>query len=323
MKRVLVLMLKVFGFAVAGVVVLVLGFIGYLKVTKPVVKPASAEKVEATPERLARGKYLFHSVANCAGCHSEHEWTYGFPVKADTLGSGDCWDKRLGYEMPMCASNLTPDKKTGLGEWTDGEILRALREGVDRKGNALALAMPYPRFHEMGDEDARAVVAYVRTLAPIEKARPHPQWGFPEDLFIRSMPKPEEGPVAVPSKANKVAYGRYLAQLGNCAECHGEDYAGGEVRIGPSGPEAPANLTPDPKTGLTASREEFIGRFKAYANLAPSAGGEVRAQMPWVAFSGMEEEDLGALYDYLRTLPPVSRQVEKFPKPDAAAAQKG
>jgi len=307
MKRLWVWGLRGVGFAGATLGLLTVGYASYLRLAKPSVRRPSPEKVEATAERVARGKYLFRHVANCAGCHSEHVFVYGFPVKPGTEGSGDCWDARLGYEAPLCASNLTSEPKTGLGQWTDGEILRALREGVNALGQALALAMPYPRFRNLGDEDARAVLAYVRSLQPVEKVRPRPTWGVLEDLFLRTAPMPLEGPVPTPSRADALAYGKYLVQLAQCAECHGEDLGGGEARLGPSGPEVPGNLTPAPATGLSVSREAFIGRFKAFENLVPAPDADVRVHMPWVAFSGMEEEDLGLIYDYLRTLPPVTR----------------
>src|SRR4029079_11664804 len=97
--------------------------------------PPSAEKMEPTPERLARGRYLGEHVADCAGCHSDHLTTYGFPVKPGTEGRGrQLVDKKILFPGVVAAQMTTPDPADGLGNWTDGEILRALREGVDRNG---------------------------------------------------------------------------------------------------------------------------------------------------------------------------------------------
>ena len=90
------------------------------------VRPASAEKVAATPKLLARGAYLADHVLNCMHCHSEGDPNvWGMPPRAGTAGTGgNCWDPSGGFPGHVCASNLTPDPDTGLGRWTDGEILR-------------------------------------------------------------------------------------------------------------------------------------------------------------------------------------------------------
>ncbi|HET7435508.1 MAG TPA: cytochrome C, partial [Thermoanaerobaculia bacterium] len=218
---------------------------------------------------------------------------------------------------------------TGLGQWTDGEILRAMREGVDRNGNALFPIMPYQHLSRMSDEDAQSVVAYLRTLAPIRHAVPARQLQPPVNFIVKFIPKPLSGPVAEPDRHNSVAYGEYLTRIGGCYECHTphEDkggviaekaFAGGWEMHGPWGRNITANLTPHPETFVgRASKAEFIGRFRAYTNMtaatAPATPQGRNTIMPWLAFSHMTDDDLGAIYDYLRTLKPVENKVNSFP----------
>src|SRR5512135_127846 len=142
---------------VCALAVLVGAAIVYLAVKRPAQRPASAEKIEATPARLARGEYLALHVVDCLLCHSDVRFErFGLPRVPGTEGKGGFgFGRSFGVPGVVYARNITPDPETGLGRWTDGEILRAIREGVDRNGNALFPMMPYASYHEMADEDAR------------------------------------------------------------------------------------------------------------------------------------------------------------------------
>jgi cytochrome c553 len=124
-----------------------------------------------------------------------------------------------------------------------------------------------------------------------------------------------------------VAYGRYLSMIASCADCHtpaekgepvpGMDYAGGFEFKFPGGTVRSLNITPDPETGIGIwTKEDFVARFKAFADSAsqnvPVTMNEFNTPMPWIMYAGMSDEDLGAIYTYLRTLKPVKNQVEKF-----------
>ncbi|HWW63010.1 MAG TPA: cytochrome c, partial [Thermoanaerobaculia bacterium] len=163
--------LKVVGILLLVVVAVAVCAIAWLALRRPAQRPASTEKIEATPERLARGKYLAHHVTDCFGCHSDHIDAFGFPPKPGTEGQGGMsFSKADGFPGFLAVRNITPDPETGIGNWTDGEILRAIREGVDREGKALFPMMPYGGYKELGDEDAKAIVAYLRTIKPIRHA---------------------------------------------------------------------------------------------------------------------------------------------------------
>jgi mono/diheme cytochrome c family protein len=325
------ILLKLLGIASLVVVAAVT----WLVLRKPAQRPVTSLRIEATPERLARGKYLVENVSDCLGCHSDHLTTYGFPIKPGTEGQGGfAFDKKLGVPGVVAAQNITSDPETGLGKWSDDEILRAMREGVDRNGDALFPMMPYKHLRAMSDEDAKSVVAYIRTLKPIRNQTPKKKIDFPVNLIIKFEPKPVTEPVSAPDpKKDHIGYGRYLAKMGGCLECHTPHndkqqldetrlFAGGWEMRGPWGRVITANLTPHPDSYIgRATREEFIGRFRAFAALdatnAPVAQKGRNTVMPWLAFSKMTDEDLGAIYDYLKTLQPVANKVNMFP--DAAS----
>src|SRR5499427_5712691 len=314
------------------VLVVVAGLgVAWLALRRPAQRPPSAEKIEATPERLARGEYLVERVSDCFGCHSDHHWDrFAIPVKSGTKGQGGYpFDAKLGVPGLVQAQNITQDKETGLGDWTDGEILRALRKGVNRKGEALFPMMPYEAFHEMSDEDAKSVVVFLRTVPPVRNPVAPRHLDFPVNLLIKFAPKPLTGPVAGPDRKDTVAYGKYLAEIGGCYGCHtprddkgnfipGSDYSGGWVMVGPWGKVVSANITPHPDNYLgRASRDEFIGRFKSFETLgganAPVAPPGRNTVMPWSVLAGLTPEDLGAIYDYLKTLKPIQKKINSFP----------
>lgn len=322
--------LKVVGGIALLIVAFVIGVVSWLTVRKPASRAASAEKVEATPARLARGEYLVEHVSDCLGCHSDHVVKFGFPVKPGSEGEGGfVFDKKLGFPGVVAAQNITADPQFGLGKWTDGEIMRAFREGVDRNGDALFPMMPYQHLRNMSDEDAKSVVVYLRTLKPINKGVPAKHIDFPVNLFVKFAPKPLDGPVPAPDPKDHIAYGGYLARIGGCIECHSPHddknaiiadklFSGGWQMIGPWGRNITPNLTPHPDAYVgRATREEFIGRFKAFASMdamnAPVPAPGRNTIMPWLAFSKMSDEDLGALYDYFKSLKPIANNVNPFP----------
>ena len=323
--------LKVLGWIVAAIVVAAGGLLAWLALRSPDRRPASAEKVEATPERLARGTYLVHHVADCIACHSDfHGDRFAIPIKAGTEGQGGfAFDKKLGVPGVVQAQNITPDRETGLGDWTDGEILRAMREGVDRKGKALFPMMPYKYFHEMSDEDARSILVYLRQIPPIHHVTAPREIDFPVNLLIKFAPKPVTAPVATPDPKDTLAYGKYLVTIAGCRECHtphddkgqaidGLDFSGGWDMLGPWGRVITANITPDPDNYMgQASRDEFIARFKSFEGMdgenAPVAPPGKNTLMAWPRYAGMTREDLGAIYDYLKTVKPIKKKINPFP----------
>jgi len=314
------------GLGLAALVVLSL--LLYMSTASPDSRPAPSAKIESTEQRRKRGDYLVKHVVACLGCHSKRDWNlFGAPVVGHPGSGGSCFNERWGMPGRVCPPNITPDKSSGLGAWTDGEVMRAIREGVDRHGDALFPLMPYRAYRTLSDEDTRAIVAYLRSLkrrsAEVEKS----DIDFLASFFITLGPAPLAGPVSAPPPGETAAYGEYLATVAGCKDCHtptdsdhrplpGQEFAGGRVFKSPFGEVRAPNLTPH-ATGLGSwNKQTFIARFQAFAE--KSAAVEVHpgknTPMPWLEYAGMTPEDLGAIFAYLKKLPPVDHRVEVRPR---------
>jgi mono/diheme cytochrome c family protein len=288
-------------------------------------RAATPEAFQAprTPERLARGEYLSRHVVGCSDCHGERDWTkYSAPQMREREGHGG-----MAFKLDvgtLYASNLTPAK---LESWTDGEVLRAMTDGVSKDGRPLFPLMPYENLRHMSREDAEAVIAFIRTWKPAAHEVPPTQLNFPVNLIVRTIPSPAPPlPEKAPDPSNRVEYGKYLTTIASCGDCHtkmekgakveGMHYAGGmrfEMRSG--GEIYSANITPDPETGIGRWTEaQFVDRFKSIANAPEESlalNGRKNTEMPWRDYGGMTTEDLSAIYTYLRTLTPVRHAVPR------------
>ena len=330
-KRILLtLLLVIVGLAAGG--------LAYLYFRKPAMALPAAIKVEMTPERIARGRVLFQTIADCDGCHSERDFTrVGGPVVTSGRGRGTVLSSIMnGLPGTVVAPNITPDPETGIGSWTDGEKIRAIRDGVDRDDRALFPMMPYSGYRNMSDEDVQSVVAYLNSLPPIRNPLPRTKLNFPVNLFIKSVPQPA-GVVPAADRSDKAKYGQYLVAIGGCADCHTptrkgqpipeKELAGGQVFATTMGTVVSANITPDIETGIGKWSEEFFLKkfydYKEYAaGGAPKAAGpEAFTLMPWLGFSQLPPEDLAAVYAWLRTAKPVHNSVETHPGAPKKTAQ--
>ena len=314
--------------------------LAYLFLRKPAQAPPSSIRVAMTPERIARGKYIFESMADCGGCHSQRDFTrVGGPEVPSGRGRGNILSDMV-KELPgtVVASNITPDVETGIGRWTDGEKIRAIREGVSRDGRALFPMMPYQGFRRMGDEDVQALVAFLNSLPPVRNPLPKTKLIFPVSLLIKSAPQPVNS-VPPPDRSNKVKFGEYLVAVGGCIACHtvlekgqpvsGRFLAGGRRFETSFGDVVTPNLTPEADTGTGKWSEEFfLQKFKDYKEYAENGapvmtGPESFTLMPWLAFARAMPEDLSAIYAYLRTVPAVRNAVETHPGlPNQASAMR-
>jgi mono/diheme cytochrome c family protein len=316
---------RILGCLLAAVLVLAGGAVTYLYARKPAMAPAANVKIERTPERLARGEYLYR-LADCDGCHSDRDYgRFGGPVNAGGIAAGQVFPREAGLPGSVTAPNLTPDVETGIGSWSDGEKVRAIREGVDRDGRTLFPMMPYGAFRKMSDEDVYSLVAYLGTLPAVKRAHPQTQLDFPVGLMIKSAPKPA-GSVPNPDLSEKVKKGEYLVNIAGCQGCHTPSLAGGEKFAGPGTAVFSANISPDPSTGIGRwSEQDFVNKFAQYRDYAehgsPKVGPESFTIMPWLNFCQLPEDDLRAMYAYLRTLPPVSKAVETHPGFDPKVKQ--
>ena len=298
--------------------------IGWRPFIGPRARPLTARKFESTPERLARGEYLVNHVTDCMSCHAEHDWTaHDAPTLLGTLGAGQDISLLKGLPGQVVAPNITPDLETGAGTWSDDQFGRAIREGVGHDGRALFPFMPYQAFRSLSDEDLASVIVYLRSLPPIRKQRPPTQLIFPVSYLIRSAPQPLDAPVPEPDLSTPEKRGKYLVTIAGCAGCHtpqdahgqplpGMDFAGGFILDGPWGRVASANITPDP-SGIPYYD---VGMFTEVMRTGFVGGARKLNQiMPWHAFRGMTDEDLAAIFAYLKTVKPVSHHVENTEPP--------
>jgi mono/diheme cytochrome c family protein len=190
----------------------------YVLSAYPAVAAAEPIRIASTPERIARGKYLFDHVTVCVDCHSTRDFTrYAGPVVSGTHGKGgEAFTREMDMPGNFYARNITP---AALADWTDGEIVRALTAGVNKQGDALFPLMPYLNYGALDREDIEAIVAYMRTLTPIVNHVPARQLDFPMHLIIRTMPQ-QASFAGRPAPTDRVAYGAYLARMASCADCH-------------------------------------------------------------------------------------------------------
>jgi mono/diheme cytochrome c family protein len=319
---------KILSFLIGGVAVLIAAFLIYFNSSYPKVDAPSAEKVEITPARLERGKYLAHHVTVCMDCHSTRDWTkLSGPPLPGTLGrGGDKFDKETaGIPGILYAKNITP---AGIGRYSDGELMRTITNGVTKEGKAIFPLMPYIGYNHLTKEDLYSIVAYIRSLKPIKNDVPEGSLDFPLNLIVKTIPPKSFVPSPEPNRNNSTEYGKYLVTVAGCFDCHTQQikgkfqmhkaFGGGFEFTFPAGVVRSANISPDDISGIGKwTKEQFVSRFKvmdADSNQIVSVNSmkEFNTPMPWTMYAGMTREDLGAVYDYLKTVRPVKNPVVKF-----------
>src|ERR1700730_2228139 len=307
------------GMAITLAVLLVVAIsltIGWRPFVGPRARPLTSRQFERTAQRLERGRYLFAASTGCTGCHSLHDWnTHGGPivVGGEAFGHVTSFNNLPGR---IVASNITPDPETGAANWTDDQLARAIREGIGHDGRALFPMMPYENLRHMSDEDLASLVVYIRSLPAVRQELPATEIIFPVKYLIRAVPQPVTEPVSSPDRTDPVKWGHYLVTISSCGECHtprirgalvpGLEYGGGLRLEGPWGGAAAANITPD-ATG--------IGYYDEALFVQAMRTGFVKAKklnsiMPFVEFKDLTDEDLKAMFAYLRTLKPVKHRVD-------------
>ncbi|HVI09195.1 MAG TPA: c-type cytochrome [Candidatus Binatia bacterium] len=284
------------------------------------------ETIPRTPERLARGKYLVEGLAQCTFCHSEFDFRPrpAHPVEGKRGGGNVFAAAEIGLPEPnlVVAPNISSDPEYGAGNWKDRDFVRALRQGIGHDGRALFPMMPYQYFRALSDEDLASVIVYERSLAPVHIGRP--KTVLTDEVKKTFQPLPAVAHVPEPDKSDRVAYGKYLVTVGHCDGCHspedeqgnnlpGLDFSGGVAMDGYWGPNpkqlirvASLNLTPDPSG---------IGYFDEAMFIQVIRTGKVKARplaniMPWAYFRNLTDDDLKAIFAYLRTLKPVHHRVD-------------
>jgi mono/diheme cytochrome c family protein len=295
--------------------------IGWRPFIGPRSRALTDRKFEATPERLIRGAYLAEHVAVCTYCHTpQEEGPNGPEVVPPKKGGGQVFPIP-GLPGTLVAPNITADRETGIGNFTDDQLARAIREGISHDGQTLFPMMPYSHYRRMSDEDVASVVVYLRTLPPLRNPLPRTDIHFPVKYLIRGVPQPVTETVQA-DLSTPVSRGEYLVNLSVCSECHTPrkrgrpdatmKFAGGQS-FDPSGKIVSPNITPD-ATGIGNYTEELFVKAMRTGYIGKR---QLSTVMPWQFYSGQTDEDLKAMYAYLRTVPPVSHRVDNNQSPTA------
>ncbi len=265
--------------------------------------PAQAEKP------LERGTYLMKGIVACGNCHTAK----GGPMAKHELAGG--FNMKEG-PIDAMTPNLTPDKETGIGNWSDAQLMVAIREGKRPDGSLIGPPMPYDLYRGLSDKDTRAIIAYLRNLKPVRNATR-------KSIYKMPLPPaygPPVGSIPDVPRTDKVKYGEYLAgPLGHCMECHTpmtkppmRDYknmmgAGGFVFHGPWGESVAANITPDNETGIGKWTDAQIK--KAITDGVRADGTKLRPPMAFAYYKNISDDDLNAIVAYLRSLKPIKNEV--------------
>jgi mono/diheme cytochrome c family protein len=269
-------------------IVTVVAVIGLVKVYGPRGNSVPDFAVAGTAEQITRGEYIASFA--CAGCHGrEPEWDLPLVGGADVAAE-------IGMPIgTVIIANLTPAGR--IDDWTDGELARAIREGVDPDGRVLPIMAMMP-FENLSKEDLASVIAYVRSQPAAGEATPSTRLSllgvtligagaFP----IRSTPDADYW-IDAPPRAATVEYGKYLVDFNECHLCHGEALTG-----------EPATFLAPPGADLRIvkgwSEDEFKNTLRT--GITPY-GMTLDDEMPWDVYARMDDVELKAIWRYLQTI---------------------
>ena len=266
---------------------------------------ATATTVQAQAP-VERGKYLVNTIMTCQNCHTP-KGERGAPIYERDLSSGLSWDEP---PFKVTASNITQDKETGIGSWTDEQIKTALRKGQRPNGVHLAAIMPSDFYEILTDNDLNAIVAYLRTVKPVKQTYPDPIYKI---ALPRHILPGAERPFTEADMADKVKKGFYLATIGHCFECHtpmgpkGREF---ETRYGAGGFDFPGPWGKSTSRNITSHKEKGIGAWtdaeikRAITDGISRDGSRLKPPMGYEFYKNMTNDDLDAIVAYLRTVPP-------------------
>jgi mono/diheme cytochrome c family protein len=277
---------------------------------------AQAQAQAPTQKALvARGAYLVKAIVACDDCHTSKDEHYT-PRKNLAFAGGEEFDSPV---FTAYSRNITPDVNTGIGTWTDEQIMRAIRQGITREGDIIGPPMPIENFNTMADDDAKALVAYLHTLKPIRHENTPSVYKIP----LKAAPPPQVQ--SAPPRTDKLAYGGYIVNsLAHCMECHTPPGPDPEHHRGAGGfpfPIKPGvvvrsmNITPDKETGIGNWTDAEIRR--AITRGKDKNGKQLVPIMPYGHFTNMTRQDVDDVIAYLRTIPPVHNAVPPNPTPKA------
>ena len=278
---------------------------------------ATALAQSAGTDAVAKGQYIFALAGGCA-CHTVPKGTLNAGGRAFPIPFGTAY-----------STNITQDKETGLGNWTDQQIRDALVKGIRRDGTHIIPVMPYEAYSGMAQEDLKDLIAYLKTLKPVKKPTPELKSKVPftrsigVPVFLQFFGRFSSAPVQAPKTG--IERGRYLVEhVSLCGDCHTPRnfigvpnrsmyLAGAGEKIGPLGQAVP-NITPDKETGIGDWKREDIAELlisgtKPDLDNVQGLMYEVIQGTPH-GFKDMKREDALAIADYLKSIPPIKNKIK-------------
>jgi cytochrome c2/mono/diheme cytochrome c family protein len=314
-------LIKILGIILLLIVVVIAGgatFISVRGVPKYEAKVPDIPKVEVTPERVARGETIASML--CRNCH--------FNPQTNKLTGREL--KEAPDFGIIYSKNITQDAESGIGKWTDAQIIYFIRTGIHPLTGQYV--PPYMvKLAHIADEDLRSVVAYLRSDRPEVQADPsvHPPTEpsfltkFLCTVAFKPFPFPEKE-ITRPDTTNKVEWGKYIAlyQI-ECFSCHSANFktdnflepeksegfmgGGNELTMEDGKPIKTLNLTSDEETGIGKwTEEDFVKALKT--GIVPSGPALRQPMMP---FYQLTDEEAKAIYAYLKTVPKLSHKVDR------------
>ena len=259
---------------------------------------------QSKPDLVKRGDYLVNGILTCGNCHTPKGPKGDIMEKA--FSGGLSWDEP---PFKVTAPNITQDKETGIGKWSDADIKKVLRKGIKPDGTPVAMVMPSGFYEIMTDRDLDAVVAYLRTLKPIRNTVPDPVYKIPQG---HPVPPGGDRKFTEAMLKDKVKHGFYLATIAHCMECHtpmgprGREFAnrlgaGGFEFPGPWGVSVSRNITRSKTRGIGAWTDAEIKR--AITAGESRDGSKLKPPMAFHSYATMTPDDLDAIVAWLRTVP--------------------
>jgi mono/diheme cytochrome c family protein len=266
---------------------------------------ATISTAQAQSDLVKRGDYLVNTIMTCGNCHTPK----GPPATVagkDFSGGSQTWDEA---PFKVKGTNITQDKETGIGAWSDADIKKLLRTGVRPNGVQIAEIMPTAFYGIVTDNDMDAIVAYLRTLKPVANKVPDPIYKM--QLPHHALPG-SATPYTETMMSDPVKKGFYLVTIGHCMECHtpmgprGREFAdklgtGGFEFLGPWGVSVSRNITQSKTKGIAEWTDAEIKQ--AITQGVDRNGNKLKPPMGFQYYVHMTAGDLDAVVAYLRTVP--------------------
>jgi len=276
---------------------LILGLVAVVTMTSGAIAQSAVE----------RGNYLVNTILTCGNCHTPRGPGGVFDMGKQLSGGPQTWDEPT---FRVKGANITPDKDSGIGNWSDADIKKSLQHGVRPNGTPIAPIMPFSFYKIFTPADLDAVVAYLKSVPAVRNEVTPPVY---KSAMHSEGPPGTDKPANPADLSDPVKRGFYLVTIGHCMECHSpkindkHDFVGnlgkgGQEFKGPWGVAVSRNITPHREKGIGAWTDAEIKT--AITQGKRKDGSPLKPPMGYALYAKMTEADLDAMVAYLRTIPP-------------------